>query len=71
MIPVAFLIQLTAGLDTKMFQLTMPNVRPYRVNIKLQAELQTGFRRCETCFHMLRCETFILKSKIAGKVSAN
>ena len=29
----AFLINVSFGLDTKMFQLTMPNVRPYRVNV--------------------------------------
>lgn len=28
----AVLIHSSAGLDTKMFQLTMPNVRPYRVS---------------------------------------
>ena len=30
----AVLIHSSAGLDTKMFQLTMPNVRPYRVSIE-------------------------------------
>lgn len=29
---IAFLFDVSFGLDTKMFQLTMPNVRPYRVS---------------------------------------
>lgn len=33
LISVALLVHLAAGLDTKMFQLTMPNVRPYRVSL--------------------------------------
>lgn len=32
---VALLANVAAGLETKMFQLTMPNVRPYRVIIEL------------------------------------
>lgn len=35
LIYVALLVHLAAGLDTKMFQLTMPNVRPYRVSFRL------------------------------------
>lgn len=47
---VALLLHLAAGLDTKMFQLTMPNVRPYRVSIS--AKIQ---------FHMLKAKSIYLK----------
>lgn len=44
----AFLIHLTAGLETKMFQLTMPNVRPYRVSSRVENELRWLPYACET-----------------------
>lgn len=47
---VALLSHLAAGLDTKMFQLTMPNVRPYRVS-----------KTAKILFHMLKARSSRLK----------
>lgn len=66
LIPVAFLlVQLSAGLETKMFQLTMPNVRPYRVNIVKVVDCHKQvFNRCKTRFHMLRASVQECRKKI-------
>jgi hypothetical protein len=51
----AFLIHLAAGLDTKMFQLTMPNVRPYRVSWLAKIGFSEAPYASETTSRCLNC----------------